>query len=73
MRQDAKKRTHNRQLRAQMRTLIKGVLKQEDKAEAEKQLTRAVSYLDKMAQRGIIHKNKAANKKSQLVTFVNNL
>lgn len=73
MRQDAKRRLHNRQLRSQMRTLIKNVLRQEEKEAAEQQLQRAVSYLDKMALRGIIHKNKAANKKSQLVKFVNNL
>lgn len=73
MRQEAKRRVHNRQLRSRMRTLIKSVFASTDKAEGEKNLIKAVSYLDKMALRGILHKNNAANKKSQLVKFVNNL
>ncbi|MCC5926680.1 MAG: 30S ribosomal protein S20 [Bacteroidetes bacterium] len=73
VRQDIKRRIHNRALRAKMRTLVKNVEKAADKETAEKNLAAAVSYLDRMAVKGIIHKNNAANKKSALVKFVNNL
>ena len=73
VRQDIKRRIHNRALRSRMRTLIKNVLKSTEKESAEKNLKDAVSYLDRMAVKGILHKNNAANKKSTLVKFVNNL
>ncbi len=73
VRQDAKKRIHNRTLRSKMRTLVKGVLKSTEKESAEGSLKKAVSYLDRMACKGIIHQNNAANKKSTLVKYVNNL
>ncbi len=56
-----------------MRTLVKKVIKSSDKTEAETALRAAVGYLDRMAQKGIIHKNNAANKKSSLTKHVNNL
>lgn len=73
MRQEQKRRAHNRQLRSKMRTLVRKVQTAENKEEGEKHLNSAISYLDRMAVKGIIHKNNAANKKSQLVTYVNNL
>lgn len=73
VRQDIKRRLHNRGLRSRMRTMIKNVLKSTEKESAEKNLNDAVSYLDRMAAKGILHKNNAANKKSTLVKFVNNL
>ena len=56
VRQDIKRRIHNRALRSKMRTLIKNVQKSTDKETAQQHLTSAVSYLDKMAVKGIIHK-----------------
>ncbi len=44
-----------------------------DKESAEKLLPQTTSLLDKMATKGIIHKNKAANQKSQLALYVNKL
>lgn len=73
VRQDAKRRIHNRALRSKMRTLVKNVLKSTDKTTAETNLKSAVSYLDRMAVKGIVHKNNAANKKSTLVRYVNGL
>lgn len=73
VRQIEKRNEHNRRLRSTMRTLVKKVTKTSEKAEAETALRAAVSYLDRMAQKGIIHKNNAANKKSSLVKHVNNL
>lgn len=73
VRQNEKRNEHNRQLRSTMRTLIKKVTKTTDKEEAEVALKSATSYLDRMAQKGILHRNNAANKKSSLVKYVNNL
>jgi small subunit ribosomal protein S20 len=73
VRQDIKRRIHNRALRSKMRTLIKKVQTETDKAAAEQYLNEAVSYLDRMAVKGLLHKNNAANKKSSLVKYVNNL
>ncbi|MEX2396953.1 MAG: 30S ribosomal protein S20, partial [Balneolales bacterium] len=39
----------------------------------ESHLKVAVSYLDKMGRKGIVHKNQADNKKSRLVKHVNKL
>lgn len=73
VRQDKKKRLHNRTLRSKMRTLYKSVLRTETKEEGESALKEAVSYIDRMAVKGIVHKNNAANKKSRLVKHVNKL
>lgn len=73
VRQEKKRRLHNRQLRSKMRTLYKKVFAQTEKSEAEKALTEAVSYMDRMSTRGILHKNNAANKKSNMDRFVNSL
>lgn len=73
VRQEKKRRLHNRQLRSKMRTLYKKVFAQTEKSEAEKALTEAVSYMDRMATRSILHKNNAANKKSNMYRHVNSL
>jgi small subunit ribosomal protein S20 len=73
VRQIEKRNEHNRRLRSTMRTLVKKVTKSTDKTEAETALRAAVGYLDRMAQKGIIHRNNAANKKSSLTKLVNSL
>ena len=44
-----------------------------DYKEALEALPRVSSMLDKLAKRGVIHKNKAANIKSRLALHVNSL
>lgn len=73
VRQAEQRRNHNRNRRSKMRTLIKKVYEISDKKEAEKALKDAVSYLDRMSVKGIIHENNAARKKAQLTKYVNNL
>ncbi len=73
MRQDKKRRLHNRALRSKMRTLYKKVFATTDKKEAEESLKQAVSYIDRMTVKGQLHKNNAANKKSNIVRYVNSL
>lgn len=56
-----------------MRTMIKKLRETENPAEATTLLVSVKSYLDRMAGKGIIHKNAAANKKSSLDKFVKSL
>jgi len=68
-RQAEERRVHNRSQRTRMRTKIKTVvsaLRAGDKARAEAAYKEAVPILDKMANKGIIHKNKAARHKARL-------
>ena len=51
------------------RNLIKKVRTASSKKEAEEQLPKTVSEIDKLAKRNIIHKNKAANLKRKLAKY----
>ena len=73
VRQAEKRRAHNRTRRSKMRTVVKKVFSETDKAKAEVALKDAVSYLDRMTVKGIIHKNTSSRKKAQLTKYVNNL
>lgn len=72
-RQAEKHREHNTAQRSAMRTFVKKVLKaigSGDKARAEAAYKEAVPVVDKMAGKGLIHKNKAARYKSRLNTRI---
>ncbi|MBN2731956.1 MAG: 30S ribosomal protein S20 [Balneolaceae bacterium] len=73
VRQNEKRRQHNRKQRSKMNTLVTKVLETTDKEEAQELHKKAVSYLDKMTNKGKIHRNNAARKKSKLTKHVNNL
>ena len=64
-------RKHNTGLRSMLRTHIKKVLKaveKKDKDAAQAAFKEAVSVIDKVANKGIIHKNNAARQNSRLNT-----
>ena len=68
-RQNIKRREHNRELRAKLRTGLKSIRKSldaKDVAGAKTALTSLQSLVDKMATKGIIHKNTASRYKSRL-------
>lgn len=68
-RQNVKRREHNRQMRARLRTALKSIrtsLDAQDLAGAKAALSRTVSIVDKMATRGIIHRNTAGRYKSRI-------
>jgi small subunit ribosomal protein S20 len=73
IRQDEKKRVHNKYYAKTMRNAVKALRSTTDKAEAEKMYPEIASMIDKLAKRNIIHKNKAANLKSKLAVQVNQL
>ena len=73
IRSNDRKRIRNQASMSKVRTLIKKVYSTESKADAEAVLKEAVSYIDKTAGKGRIHKNTAARKKSALTKYVNKL
>ncbi len=61
----------NRHYRAQMKTLVKRVQDTEDVTLRQTHLHSCCILLDRLATKGIIHRNTAARRKSQLTLFVN--
>lgn len=73
MRQEAKRRLHNRYYKKTTRTSIRKLREITEKSEAEQFLPKVISMVDRLAKRGTWHDNKAANLKSKLVRHVNGL
>lgn len=73
IRQSEKRRLRNKAYKSMMKTAIKKVRLAESKEQAVEALQRAYSILDKLVAKGIIAKNKAANKKSRLTRLVNKM
>lgn len=69
-RKATKRRLVNRHYMSSMKTALKRVRDAKEKEKAQEALKKAVKVLDQLAAKGIIHKNKAANQKSQLTKFV---
>lgn len=68
-RQNLKRRLHNTSQRSMLRSQLKRVMtaiEKKDKETAQQAFNQALPVIDKMANRGIIHKNKAARHKSHL-------
>ena len=63
-------RLRNRYQHKTTRNAIKKLRAEEDKKAAETLLPTVVSMIDRLAKRNIIHNNKAANLKSQLMKRV---
>jgi small subunit ribosomal protein S20 len=66
VRQATKRRERNRYYGKTTRNAIRDMKASTDKKTYEEQLPDVVSMIDKLAKKGIIHKNKAANLKSKL-------
>ena len=68
-RQNIRHREHNRQMRSKLRTALRAIrasLDAKDLTGARSALTKTVSIVDKMAGKGIIHRNTAGRYKSRL-------
>lgn len=65
IRSNETKRLRNKYQHKTTRNAIRGLRATEDKAEATKAIPAVFSMIDKLAKRNIIHKNKAANLKSE--------
>ena len=73
VRQDLKRKLRNKHYKSQLRTALKNILTAGSKEEAENILPSSLSLIDKIARKGIIHKNKAANQKSRLMRHIASL
>ena len=73
MRQAAKRRDRNRYFGKTTRNAIRDLKVITDKKGAKEAIPSVEGMIDKLAKRGIIHKNKAANLKSKLAKKVNAL
>ena len=68
-RQSLVHRERNRKYRSQLRSTLKeirSVIDAKDKSAAKKQMDQAISLIDRMAGKGIIHRNTASRYKSRL-------
>lgn len=68
-----KSRQRNNHYKSLMKSTLKSVLSTTEKEAAEGKMGGAISLLDRLASKGIIHKNKAANQKSRVSRHVNSL
>jgi len=76
MRQNEKRRLRNRRIRSRTRTFVRkanALITDGDKAEAETSVQAAIRELDRAAQKGVIHSNNAARRKSRLMEKFNAL
>jgi small subunit ribosomal protein S20 len=70
-RQSLKHREHNRMFRSRLRLALKNIraaIDGNDLSAAKTALKKTISLIDKMASKGIIHKNAASRYKSRLST-----
>ena len=73
VRQATKRRDRNRYYGKTTRNAIRDLNEVKDNKGASEKLPEIVAMIDKLAKRGIIHKNKASNIKSKLTRRVNAL
>ena len=71
IRANESKRLANRYYSKTMRNALRDIRAIEDKNEASQKLSAMTSMIDRLAKRGMIHKNKAANLKSGLMKKIN--
>ena len=73
VRQASKRRERNRYQGKTTRNAIRDLKTVTDKAAATEKLPEIIAMIDKMAKKGIIHKNKASNLKSKLSLRINKI
>ena len=74
VRSSQRRAQHNQVTRSTARTYVKKarqLIEQGSLEEAEAVVVQAVSALDRAAQKGVIHRNNAARRKSRLVKMLN--
>jgi small subunit ribosomal protein S20 len=69
----ARRTAINKNSVSKLKTLTKKVLASKSKTEGEKEYKDAVSFIDKQAAKGRIHKNTAARRKSRITIHLNKL
>ena len=72
VRQSLRNNLRNRHYKSMMKTSIKKVM-EADKKVASALLEQAISTIDRVCGKGIIHQNRASHHKSKLTKYVNSL
>ncbi|MBC8256069.1 MAG: 30S ribosomal protein S20 [Candidatus Marinimicrobia bacterium] len=72
VRQSQRNNLRNRHYKSMVKTSIKKVM-EADKKDASALLDQAISTIDRVCRKGIIHKNRASHQKSRLTKYVNSL
>ncbi len=73
VRQAAKRRDRNKYYGKTTRNAIRDLREIKENKEGSEKLPAVIAMVDKLAKKGIIHKNKAANLKSKLARRINTL
>lgn len=73
IRQTAKRRLRNRYYAKTMRNAVRNLRATTERKEADAQLPKVISMIDKLVKTNQIHKNTAGNLKSKLTKFVHSL
>jgi len=73
VRQAEKRAQYNHHFKSRVRTMVKKVLNTTTADEVEPLYRETVSLIDKVASKGIIHKNKAAREKRKVTKHFNSL
>ncbi len=73
IRQSEARRVHNKYYAKTARNAVRNLRATTDKEAASELLPKVTAMLDKLAKINVIHKNKAANLKSKLASYVNAL
>lgn len=71
IRSSERRRQINKAVDSKIKTLYKKTLNLTEKEELEKSYKEAVSFIDQSADKGFLHKNNAARKKSKLTIHLN--
>ena len=72
VRQSRRNNLRNRHYKSIMKTSIKKVM-EADKKDASSLLDQAISTIDRVCGKGIIHQNRASHHKSKLTKYINSL
>ena len=72
-RQDITRRNQNISNMSKLRRLINNVLQTDDPVSVDPIYKNAVSFIDKMVNKRLIHKNTAARRKTQLTRHLNSI
>ena len=73
IRQTEKKTLRNKYYAKTTRNALRNLLNSKDKKEVAELAPKVTSMLDRLAKRNVIHKNKAANLKSQVSAHLNKM
>ena len=73
VRQSVKANARNKNYKSAMKTAVKKVFNEENKDKASEMANKAFSVIDKVASKGAVHRNKAANQKSKISKYLKNI